>query len=45
MLEGWHESPGALKGHCQSIALLFNLYSPARDRFTNIYAQGTEETQ
>lgn len=37
--------PGALKDHCQSIALLFDLSSPARNGFTNIYAQGTEEIQ
>lgn len=44
MLEGWHIGPGALKDRCQSITLPFDLCSSARDGFTNIYAQGTEET-
>lgn len=45
MLEGWHRVPGTVKNHCWSSVLLFHLSSPARDGFTNIYAQGTEETQ
>lgn len=44
MLKGWHIGPGALKDRCQSITLPFDLCSSARDGFTNIYAQGTEET-
>lgn len=45
MLEGWHIGPGVLKDCCQSITLPFDLCSSARDGFTNIYAQGTEETR
>lgn len=45
MLEGWHVGTGALRDCCQNISLPVDLYSSARDGFTTVYAQGTEEAQ
>lgn len=43
MLQRWHIRPAVLKNHCWNVALPFHLWSSVMDRFTNIYAQGTEE--